>query len=237
MCRKRVVAPRRREKLVTLANVVHQTQRRCGGPVWWTSASAIGTGPFKLVTCVPGERVEFARNDAWSGQKPAWMTLTIRLIPNFAARTAALLSGDLDLIDTTSASDLPRLEKTPAVASVAGMRVNYVVAMVKPAEDAPAVTDKKGLRLDPSPLANAKVREARSLAINRTGIAERILLGTATPTGQWLPAGLLGHDPKTPVPAYDVEMAKALLPSSMPSARRRFWKPTTPSAKPSCCKR
>ncbi len=167
------------------------------------------------------------------------MTLTIQLIPNVAARTAALLSGDLDLIDTTSASDLPRLEKTPAVAvaSVAGMRVNYAVAMVKPAEDAPAVTDKKGLRLDPSSLANAKVREALSLAINRTGIAERRPLGTATLTGQWLPAGILGHDRKTPVPAYDVEKAKALLPSSMPSARRRFWKPTTPSAKPSCCKR
>lgn len=175
--------------------------------------AAIGTGPFKLVTYAPGERIEFARNDAWWGQKPAWTTLMIRLIPNVAARTAALLSGDLDLIDTPSASDLPRLEKTPAisVASVAGMRVNYVVPMVKPADDAPAVTDKKGVRLDPSPLANAKVREALSLAINRTGIADRILMGTATPTGQWLPAGILGHDSKTPVPAYDVEKAKALL--------------------------
>lgn len=175
--------------------------------------AAIGTGPFKLVNYVPGERIEFARNDNWWGEKPAWTTLAIRLLPNAAARTAALLSGDIDLIDTPSASDLPRLEKAAniTVSSVAGMRVNYVVPMIKPAEDAPAVTDKKGTKLDPSPLTSQKVREALSLAINRTGIADRILLGTATPTGQWLPAGIMGHDAKTPVPAYNPEKAKALL--------------------------
>lgn len=175
--------------------------------------AAIGTGPFKLVSYTPGERVEFARNDNWWGEKPAWTTLTIRLIPNTAARTAALLSGDLDLIDTPSASDLPRLEKSENihVASVAGMRVNYIVPMIKPAEDAPPITDKKGAKLDPSPLTSQKVREALSIAINRAGITERIMLGTANPTGQWLPPGIMGYDPKTPVPAYDPEKAKRLL--------------------------
>lgn len=175
--------------------------------------AAIGTGPFKLVSYTPGERIEFARNDGWWGEKPAWTTLTIRLIPNVAARTAALLSGDLDVIDSPSASDLPRLEKSEnvRVASVAGMRVNYVVPMIKPAEDAPAVLDKKGGKIDPSPLTNQKVREALSLAINRNGIADRILLGTATATGQWLPPGIMGYDAKTPVPAYDPEKAKRLL--------------------------
>ncbi|MGN6098466.1 MAG: ABC transporter substrate-binding protein [Bosea sp. (in: a-proteobacteria)] len=175
--------------------------------------AAIGTGPFKLVSYTPGERIEFVRNDKWWGKKPAWTNLTIRLIPNVAARTAALLAGDLDMIDTPSASDLPRLEKEPDVhvASVAGMRVTYVVPMNKPADSAPAVTDKKGQKLSPSPLANPKVRQALSLALNRKGIAERIMLGTATPTGQWLPAGILGYDPKTPVPPYDPKAAAKLL--------------------------
>jgi peptide/nickel transport system substrate-binding protein len=175
--------------------------------------AAIGTGPFRFISYTPGDRIEFARNDKWWGPKPAWTTLTIRLIPNVAARTAALLSGDLDLVDTPSASDLPRLENSPnaAVSSVAGMRVNYVVPMIRPAEDAPPVTDKKGARLDPSPLNDARVREALSLAINRKGIAERILLGTANPTGQWLPPGILGHDTRTPVPPFDPERARTLL--------------------------
>ncbi len=37
------------------------------------------------------------------------------------------------------------------------------------------------------------------------------MLGTATPTGQWLPAGILGYDPKTPVPPYDPKAAAKLL--------------------------
>ena len=175
--------------------------------------AAIGTGPFKLGSYVPGERVEFVRNDAWWGKKPEWTNVLVRLIPNVAVRTAALLAGDLDVIDSPSASDLPRLKSSDQVkvAEVAGMRVNYVVPMIVPAPDAPPVLDKKGARIEPSPLTLQKVREALSLAINRVGIADRVVLGTATPTGQWLPAGILGYDPKTPVPAYDAQKAKKLL--------------------------
>jgi peptide/nickel transport system substrate-binding protein len=32
--------------------------------------AAIGTGPFKLAKFTPGDRIEFARNDAYWGQMP-----------------------------------------------------------------------------------------------------------------------------------------------------------------------
>ena len=178
--------------------------------------AAVGTGPFKFSAYTPGERIEFVRNDNWWGKKTDWTSVTLRLIPNVAVRTAALLAGDIDVIDSPSASDLPRLQASDKVkvAEVAGMRVNYVVPMIQPAPDAPAILDKKGAKIEPSPLTNQKVREALSLAINRVGIAERVVLGTATPTGQWLPAGILGHDPKTPVPTYDMQKAKKLLTES-----------------------
>ncbi|POR45299.1 ABC transporter substrate-binding protein [Bosea psychrotolerans] len=175
--------------------------------------AAIGTGPFKFSAYQPGERIELVANDTWWGKKPAWTSVTLRLIPNVAVRTAALLAGDIDVIDQPSASDLPRLQSSDKVkvAEIAGMRVNYVVPMIQPAPDAPAVLDKKGAKIEPSPLTKQKVREALSLAINRAGITERVVLGTATPTGQWLPAGIPGYDAKTPVPAYDVQKAKKLL--------------------------
>jgi peptide/nickel transport system substrate-binding protein len=175
--------------------------------------AAIGTGPFKFVSYTPGERIELIRNEKWWGDNAAWDAVTLRLIGNVAIRTAALLAGDLDVIDAPSASDLPRLEKGPQtrVASVAGLRVNYVVPMLKPAADAPPITDRAGAKLDPSPLTNPKVRHALSIAINRAGISERVMLGTSNPTGQWLPAGVIGHDAKTPVPAYDPQKAKQLL--------------------------
>ncbi|PZN95341.1 MAG: ABC transporter substrate-binding protein, partial [Hyphomicrobiales bacterium] len=137
--------------------------------------AAIGTGPFKFSGYTPGERIEFVRNDNWWGKKTDWTSVTVRLIPNVAVRTAALLSGDIDMIDSPSASDLPRLQASDKVkvSEVAGMRVNYVVPMIQPAPDAPAILDKKGAKIEPSPLTNQKVREALSLAINRVGIADR----------------------------------------------------------------
>ena len=56
--------------------------------------SAIGTGPYKLVRYAKSDRIELARNDAYWGGKTPWDKVTLRLLPQDAARVAALLSGD-----------------------------------------------------------------------------------------------------------------------------------------------
>jgi peptide/nickel transport system substrate-binding protein len=70
--------------------------------------AAIGTGPYRLVRYVSGDRVDMVRNEAWWGAKQEWDKVSIRFITNSGARTAALLAGDVDLIDVPPASDLPR---------------------------------------------------------------------------------------------------------------------------------
>ena len=40
--------------------------------------AAIGTGPYKLVKFTKGDRIEFARNDAWWGGKTPWEKVTLR---------------------------------------------------------------------------------------------------------------------------------------------------------------
>ena len=77
--------------------------------------AAIGTGPYKLVKFTPGDRIEFARNDAYWGGKPAWNKLVFRPIPAGPARVAALLAGDVDLIEDTPTADIERLKKEPKV--------------------------------------------------------------------------------------------------------------------------
>jgi peptide/nickel transport system substrate-binding protein len=173
----------------------------------------IGTGPYKLVSYTPGDRIELARNESWWDKKPHWDKVTIRLIPNVAVRTAALLSGDIDLIDSPSASDLPRLQQSPEISvySVPGMRVNYIMPMYNPAEDAPAITDKAGTPIKPTPLQNKKVREALSISINRAALSDRVMIGTSTPTGQWIPSGAQDYVPSIDVPKYDPARAKQLL--------------------------
>ncbi len=77
--------------------------------------AAIGTGAFKLVKFTPGDRIEFVRSDAYWGKKPGWNKLTFRPISAGPARVAALLAGDVDLIEDTPTADIERLKKEPKV--------------------------------------------------------------------------------------------------------------------------
>ena len=47
--------------------------------------AAIGTGPYRFVEFVPGDRIVLARNDAYWGPKPAWQRATLKIITNNAA--------------------------------------------------------------------------------------------------------------------------------------------------------
>ena len=81
-----------------------------------TGRAAIGTGPYRLVSYRSGDRIEMARNDAYFGGAEPWARVSYRIIANDAARTAALLAGDLDLIEQVPTSDLARLRRDPRVA-------------------------------------------------------------------------------------------------------------------------
>ena len=208
-----VPAPNTPIFMTFLAIVSEQHGRNATTPDYNSGKAMIGTGPYKFSKYVAGESVELVRNDQWWGPKPEWVQVSFRLVPNLAVRTTALLSGDLDVIEAPSATDLPRLRTDPKVAiySTRSMRVAYINPVVKPSAEADHVTDAAGKRIEPTPLANPKVRQALSMAINRPGIAERVMLGTAEVTGQIMPAGTFGYSPNFKVPDYDSNAAKKLL--------------------------
>lgn len=173
----------------------------------------VGTGAYRFVSYTPGDRLVLTRNDAWWGARQGWETVTLRMLSNIGARTASLLAGDVDLIEAPSASDLPRLRQEPTIAvhAVAGGRIAYINPIYVPAANAPPVTDPAGNVIDPTPLRSRQVRQALSMAINRQAITERLLLGTGTATGQWLPAGSYSSVPDIGVPRFDPAAARALL--------------------------
>jgi len=153
------------------------------------------------------------RNDAWWGPKQTWERVDFRFIPNAGARTSALLSGAVDLIDTPPAQDLPRLQADPRIAlsSRQGMRSIYLRLDYSHPADAPYVTDNEGNKLAKNPLMDVRVRRALSIALNRPALAERVMESQAVPSGQWLPPGAFGYNPDVRVPAYDPNGAKQLL--------------------------
>ena len=71
----------------------------------------IGTGPYRLVEYVAGDRVVLKRNDAYYGQKPAWENVRFKMIPSAPARVAALLAGDVQMIEGVPTADIAKLSK------------------------------------------------------------------------------------------------------------------------------
>jgi peptide/nickel transport system substrate-binding protein len=174
--------------------------------------AAVGTGPFRFVEFAPGDRLVLARNENYWGLKPHWNRVTLRIITNPSARTAALLAGDVQLIDQVQTADLPRL-RAHAQTSLARITSNRLIylALDQNRDQSPFITDKQGALLPNNPLKNRRVRQALSRAINRAGIVQRVFDGEAIAAGGLLPEGFFGVSDKLKPDPFDPEAARKLL--------------------------
>jgi peptide/nickel transport system substrate-binding protein len=173
--------------------------------------AAIGTGPFKLVHFAQGEGMELDRFDQFWGKKPGWQHISIRILPNNAARIAALLAGDVDLIEDVPPEQVATVRQSGAqVFARPSDRVMYLLPNVG-AEKLPLLTDADGNPLDKNPMRDLRVRQAISKAIDRKALIEHVLYGEAVPDGQIVPEGFGGYDPAIKPEAYDPAAAKQLL--------------------------
>lgn len=174
--------------------------------------AAIGTGPYRFVEFIPNERITIERNDSYWGEKEPWARVTFRLIANPAVRTAALLAGDVDAIDTVAAQDLVRLKATAGI-SVARAPSNRVIYLLLDShrDVTPNIRDLDGKPLTVNPLRDPRVRRALSKAIARDALVERILEGEGIPAGQLVPPGFFGHEASLIAPVQDLAGARQLL--------------------------
>jgi peptide/nickel transport system substrate-binding protein len=168
----------------------------------------VGTGPFKFVEWQRGSRIVGERNDAYWGGKPAWSKVILRPLSNNTARVAALLSGDVDLIEDPPTTDLAKLKNDPKVHLDRAVSNRVIYIHLDQHGDPPiAIPDTNGK----NPLMDRRVREALSIAIDRKGIADKIMEGVAVPAGDLLPYPMGGTRKDTPVDAYEPAKARKLL--------------------------
>ena len=173
--------------------------------------AAIGTGPFKFVSYTPGDSIVMERNDAYWGDVPAWTKLTFKPIKAGPARVAALLAGDVDMIESVPTTDIETLKGNADVALSQGVsnRVIYL-HLDHDRANSPFVKANGGGDID-NPLRNHDVRMAISKAINRDAIVDRVMEGVAIKAGQLLPEGFFGVSANLQPVDYDPNGAKELL--------------------------
>lgn len=178
-----------------------------------SGSAAIGTGAYKVVEWINGERLVLDRNNDYWGPKEPWARVTERVIKGDAGRIAALLSGDVDAIDEVPSLDLPRIKNDPRFAVFSGpAAVVHYIALDAVRDQSPFISAKDGQPpLNGNPLRDRRVRKALSLAINRQLIVDRLLDGSGIPASQFLPSTFEGTSQKLKVDPFDLAQARKLL--------------------------
>ncbi|MCO5093498.1 ABC transporter substrate-binding protein [Bosea sp. (in: a-proteobacteria)] len=166
---------------------------------------AIGAGPYRLVSFARGETIKLERNPKYWGTAPKWETLVFRPLTNAGARVAALLAGEVDLIENPPTQDLDKINGAGfTISSGLSSRVIFIAL-----DQGPAPTP--GIAGDKNPLQDARVREALSIAIDRGAIRDRLMRGQSEPAGQLLPWPLFGAEESRGAVSFNPDRARALL--------------------------
>lgn len=156
----------------------------------------IGTGPYAVTEFVPDDHVTMQANPSYWRGKPAIDTVIWRAIPEPTARVAALMAGEVQLVEGVPVDLVPSL----------AMNKNVEVTKVRSG----GLIIYLGLKTAEKPLDDARVRQALSLAIDRKTIVQELLKGFGATIGTQVGPFDFGYKDE-PLPAYDPARAKALL--------------------------
>jgi peptide/nickel transport system substrate-binding protein len=174
----------------------------------------VGTGPYRFKERRKGESVVLERFDRYWGKKPNYPLLQFRIVPEVATRESLLLANQVEVILQPPLSDLPALQKNPALKVVLTPTARSTFVAID-------LTLPGG-----TPLAIKKVRQALNYAVDREGIIRNVLFGAATPLDAPMSSTLVGYS-RIGGYAYDPNHARQLLlEGGTPHLQLRFLHPT-----------
>jgi peptide/nickel transport system substrate-binding protein len=159
------------------------------------SKNPVGTGPFIFDSLEENQSISFVRNDEYWGDVPLLDRISVELIPDPAARTAALRSGRVDWIEAAQPDDFAGLEAAGFQTTSNSFDWEW----------------SWQLMVDEEPFDDIRVRQAMNFAIDREAIAEDLLHGTASPAYQMYAPASAFYDEADNIYSYDPEKAVELL--------------------------
>ena len=174
--------------------------------------AAIGTGPYRVVQWIPGDRMILQRYDGYFGPKPDWDRVIYRPIISDVSRVAALLSGDVDLIGNVPGNDVANLRANSnlSVSSLPSTRC-YFWTLDQDRDISPEITGADGKPLTKNPLKDVRVRRAMSMAIDRQTLVTQVMQGQAILATQFMPTGVPGISTRLEPVKFDLAGARKLL--------------------------
>ncbi|HUK11302.1 MAG TPA: ABC transporter substrate-binding protein [Stellaceae bacterium] len=160
-------------------------------------------GPYKFVERVPQDRIVVEKFDKyWNKDKIKIDRVVYQPIPDTSVRLANLRSGSLDMIERVPPTDVPTVKSDGKLNLMEIGSIAYLGITINTNNGAQS---KNPLGQD------ERVRQALSLSIDRNALSQVVFNGEAVPGNQFEPPGNFYYDKDLPVPARDLDKAKALL--------------------------
>lgn len=155
----------------------------------------VGTGPYRVAEVVTGQEIRLERFDGWHGPAPANASIRFKLEPDAAKRLSALQAGEVQVANSLDFRASKALEdrgdRTRAI-SLVPVAIIYLFNAAR------------------GPLADARVRRALNLAVDRKALIANVVHGAAKPLTGFVSPMHFGSDP-TPDEGPDLHEARRLI--------------------------
>ncbi len=173
------------------------------------SFKANGTGPFRVRERQPLVKTTFALSGNYWGKVEGNVTEVVYTpIGNDATRVAALISGEIDVMEPVPVQDVARVNASANAKAMTGPELRTIFLGMDQKRDELLYSSVKGK----NPFKDKRVRQAFYQAIDIEGIKRTVMRGAANPTALMIGPGINGFDAnQNKRLPYDVEAAKKLL--------------------------
>ena len=168
-----------------------------------------GTGPFRARERQPNVRSVFTRSpNYWAKIDSNVDEVVFNVVGNDATRVAALLSGEVDVMEPVPVQDVERIKRDGKANVLQGPELRVVFLGMDQKRDELQFSNIKGK----NPFKDKRVRQAFYQAIDIETIRTRVMRNSAIPVGLMIPPQVRGYakdlDKRLP---YDTEAAKKLM--------------------------
>jgi peptide/nickel transport system substrate-binding protein len=175
----------------------------------YAALNANGTGPFKVLSHQPGVKTVFEANPDWWNAENASNLDRVEFTPiaSDPTRVAALLTGEVDLMDPVPTQDIQRIERTDGVRAMTGPELRTIFLGFDQTRDELLESNVKGK----NPFKDERVRKAFYQAIDIETIKDKVMRGLSEPSALLISPQLFERADEFERYPYDPEAAKALL--------------------------